>query len=99
MSAPKPAPAEFLITLGDASQIPGMFTGMHLKGHNEPRIAMVGRSNVGKSTLINALLERKLAQTSNEPGKTRAIHFYRWPGAKKIIADLPGYGYARASGT
>jgi len=60
---------------------------------------MVGRSNVGKSTLINVLLGRKLAQTSGQPGKTRALHFYRWPEGKKIIVDLPGYGYAHASKT
>ena len=87
----------FLYTLADPSQFEGLFNGLFLKGHREPRIAMVGRSNVGKSTLINLLLKQTLARTSSEPGKTRAIHFYFWSQAKKIIADLPGYGYARAS--
>lgn len=86
----------FVHTLGDASQIPNLFTGVHLQGRSEPRIAIVGRSNVGKSSLINALLESRVAQTSNQPGKTRAIHFYLWPEAGKIIADLPGYGFAKA---
>ena len=58
---------------------------------------MVGRSNVGKSSLINSLLGTRLAQVSAAPGKTRLIHFYSWQEASKIIVDLPGYGYARAS--
>jgi GTP-binding protein len=70
-----------------------------MKGFREPRIAFVGRSNVGKSSLINSLLGARLAQTSNQPGKTRAIHFYRWGAIGKIVADLPGYGYARAAKT
>ncbi|HUP55950.1 MAG TPA: ribosome biogenesis GTP-binding protein YihA/YsxC [Bdellovibrionota bacterium] len=89
--------AEFIQTLAVPEQIPGIFTGEHLKGRKEPRIIMVGRSNVGKSSLINALLGTRLAQVSNHPGKTRAIHFYLWKEAKKIVADLPGYGFAEAS--
>jgi len=87
---------EFIVTLGDVSGLPGMFQGPFLKGRNQPRIAVVGRSNVGKSSLINALLQAKMAQVSKEPGKTRAIHFYLWKELEKIVADLPGYGYARA---
>jgi GTP-binding protein len=91
--------AEFIFTLGDSSQFSDLFQGQFLKGHSEPRIAMVGRSNVGKSTLINALLKAQLARTSNKPGKTRAIHFYHWKEARRIVADLPGYGYAHAAKT
>lgn len=87
---------EFVTTLGDASQLKDMFNGKFLKGRGEPRVAMVGRSNVGKSSLINALLGTRLAQTSNQPGKTRGIHFYSWKESGRIVADLPGYGYARA---
>ena len=62
-----------------------------------PAAAMVGRSNVGKSSCINALAMRKnLARTSSDPGKTRLINFYRINDAFYLI-DLPGYGYARAS--
>lgn len=62
-----------------------------------PEIAFLGRSNVGKSSLINRLLGRKkLAYTSSTPGKTRALYFYRVNDAFYLV-DLPGYGYARAS--
>ena len=62
-----------------------------------PEIAFVGRSNVGKSSLINALTGRKtLARTSNTPGRTQQINFFRLQDALMLV-DLPGYGYARAS--
>lgn len=64
-----------------------------------PEVAFCGRSNVGKSTLINTVLGRKnLARTSAEPGKTQTINFYRING-KMYLVDLPGYGYAKASKT
>jgi len=57
----------------------------------------VGRSNVGKSSIINALAKKKkLAYTSNTPGKTRLIHLYKFNN-DFVIADLPGYGYAKIS--
>ncbi len=90
-------PASHLLTLGNEEQILNALNGEFLKGRREFRIAMVGRSNVGKSSLINALLKARLAQISKEPGKTRLLHFYDWPETKRIVADLPGYGYARAS--
>ncbi len=64
-----------------------------------PEVAFVGRSNVGKSTLINGLLNRNgLARTSQKPGATKGIHFYEL--AEKVnIVDLPGYGYAKISKT
>jgi GTP-binding protein len=89
--------AVFVHTVGDASQLDDVLKGEFLKGHREPRIAMVGRSNVGKSSLINALVGGTLARVSKEPGKTRCIHFYLWKEPKLMIADLPGYGYAKAS--
>ncbi len=64
-------------------------------GYAQPRIAMVGRSNVGKSSLLNALFQRKVARVSQTPGKTKAIHFFVWEKNNKIVADLPGYGFAK----
>ncbi len=65
-----------------------------------PEIAFIGRSNVGKSSLINSLVVNKIAKTSNTPGRTQTINFFqvRRPGRPHpdfIFADLPGYGYAR----
>ena len=66
---------------------------------NLPEIALIGRSNVGKSSFINTLTNRKkLAKTSNTPGKTRLINFFNI-NEEIIIADLPGYGYAKISKT
>jgi GTP-binding protein len=65
-----------------------------------PEVAFLGRSNVGKSSLINSLVGSKIAKTSNTPGRTQTINFFeiRWPGKPRpelLFADLPGYGYAR----
>jgi len=92
-------PSRWLLTLGDTAQIEGALKGGYLKGNHEPRLALVGRSNVGKSSLINAILGLKLAQTSAQPGKTRLLHFYLWSKPRKILADLPGYGFAKAAKT
>lgn len=60
-----------------------------------PEIAFAGRSNVGKSSALNALVGRKaLARTSKTPGRTQTINFYAL-GAEAVLVDLPGYGYAR----
>jgi GTP-binding protein len=62
-----------------------------------PEVAFAGRSNVGKSSLVNALTGRKtLARTSNTPGRTRQINFFDL-GGRLMLVDLPGYGYARAA--
>jgi GTP-binding protein len=63
-----------------------------------PEVALVGRSNVGKSSLLNALMRRTLARTSAAPGKTRLANFYRvrrGSAPALYLVDLPGYGYAR----
>lgn len=65
--------------------------------NNLPEIAFAGRSNVGKSSLINSLINRKnLARTSQKPGKTRTINFYNIDETFRLV-DLPGYGYAAVS--
>ncbi|MFM1583292.1 ribosome biogenesis GTP-binding protein YihA/YsxC, partial [Helcococcus ovis] len=65
--------------------------------NNLPEIALAGRSNVGKSSLINSLVNRKnLARTSSKPGKTRTVNFYNIDGKFRLV-DLPGYGYAAVS--
>jgi GTP-binding protein len=74
----------------------------HFPPPSLPEVAFLGRSNVGKSSLINTLVEAKLARTSSTPGRTRSINFFevRWPGKPQpevIFADLPGYGYAKLS--
>lgn len=81
--------AEFEYAAGLAEQ---------LKPSDLPEVAFSGRSNVGKSSLINRLLGRKgLARTSATPGKTATVNFYRLESSR--LADLPGYGYARVSGS
>jgi GTP-binding protein len=74
----------------------------HFPAPSLPEVAFLGRSNVGKSSVINTLVETKLARTSSTPGRTRSINFFevRWPGKPNpevIFADLPGYGYAKLS--
>ena len=74
----------------------------HFPAPSLPEVAFLGRSNVGKSSVINSLVGTKLARTSSTPGRTRSINFFeiRWPGKPRpelIFADLPGYGYAKIS--
>ncbi len=82
---------KFLTSAADARQCPPAVL---------PEIAFLGRSNVGKSSVINSLLGEKVAKTSSTPGRTRTINFFevRRPGQPRpdfIFADLPGYGFAR----
>jgi GTP-binding protein len=83
--------AQFVLSAASPSQF--LRTGI-------PEIAMVGRSNVGKSSLINALVKQKLARTSAAAGKTRLVNYYLiespTPNSPSLyLVDLPGYGYAR----
>jgi len=72
------------------------FTKQQLPPPESNEVVFVGRSNVGKSTLINALLGRKIAKVSSKPGKTRSINFYKVSAEEDnfTLVDLPGYGYA-----
>ena len=80
--------AEMIITAGLASQFPV---------HDMPEIAFAGKSNVGKSSLLNTMLNRRaLARTSSQPGKTQTINFYSVQDTFMFV-DLPGYGYAKVS--
>ena len=74
----------------------------HFPSPSLPEIAFLGRSNVGKSSVINSLVGTKLAKTSSTPGRTRAINFFEIriagkPRPELIFTDLPGYGYAKLS--
>ena len=81
-------PCDFFWGTGDINSLPPQ---------SLPEVAFVGRSNVGKSSLINGLAGRKtLARVSQTPGRTREINFFNL-GKKLILVDLPGYGYAKAS--
>jgi GTP-binding protein len=85
--------ARFMLSAMDASHFPAATL---------PEVAFLGRSNVGKSSVINSLLGAKLAKTSSTPGRTRSINFFelRWAGKPQpelIFTDLPGYGYAKIS--
>lgn len=78
---------DFMLSVAQIKQLPAT---------DLPEVAFVGRSNVGKSTLINALTNHKqLARTSNTPGRTQQINLFNL-GGRLILADLPGYGYAKA---
>lgn len=85
--------ARYMLSASDAAHFPP--PGL-------PEIAFLGRSNVGKSSVINTLVGTKLARTSSTPGRTRAINFFeiRHAGQPKpecLFTDLPGYGYAKIS--
>ena len=86
----------FLLSATDVAHFPS-----EAKTFGAPEIAFLGRSNVGKSSLLNALVGEKAAKVSSTPGRTRAINFFSLQDerqrARLIFADLPGYGYAKIS--
>ena len=81
--------AELIISAASAADFPA--SGL-------PEVALIGRSNVGKSTLINALVGQRIARTSAAPGKTRLANYYAIDD-ELFLVDLPGYGYARGGDT
>src|SRR5688572_3788894 len=81
-------PVNFLMGVAQLEQLPQAFPA---------EVAFAGRSNVGKSSLINAIAGRHdLARTSNTPGRTRELNYYIAGNGQLALVDLPGYGYARA---
>jgi GTP-binding protein len=81
-------PAEFVMGCAQIDQLPAP---------DLPEVAFAGRSNVGKSSLINALVnQHRLARSSAEPGRTREVNFFLLDGRLRLV-DLPGYGFAKAS--
>jgi GTP-binding protein len=85
--------SRFLLSVSDVA---------HFPAPSLPEIAFLGRSNVGKSSVINSLVGSKMAKTSSTPGRTRAINFFELriagrPKPEMIFTDLPGYGYAKIS--
>lgn len=85
-----------LLFAGPCDFVLGVAALKQLPPPDLPEVAFIGRSNVGKSSLINALTGRKaLARTSNTPGRTQQLNFFNL-GNRLMLVDLPGYGYARA---
>ena len=79
----------------DVSFVKSAFNTSHYPPPERPEIAFAGKSNVGKSSLINVLVNRKkLARTSSTPGRTQALNFFNM-GNRLCLVDLPGYGFAR----
>lgn len=96
--APDPATAEKgrLLFAGETEFVKGVVAMSGLPPPDRIEVCFAGRSNVGKSSLINALTGRKgLARASNTPGRTQEINFFT-PGDTHYLVDLPGYGYANA---
>jgi GTP-binding protein len=80
----------------EVSFLKGAFNEKHYPPADRPEIAFAGRSNVGKSSLINVLVNRKkMARTSSTPGRTQAINFFEIGKGRMYLVDLPGYGFAR----
>jgi len=77
-------------------ELPAHRAGERPRGLPLPAVAVLGRSNVGKSSLLNAVLDTKVARVSQTPGRTQAIHWYRVDDAFHVV-DCPGYGYAKTA--
>ena len=95
--APEPVEAARKLFAAECRFVAGAANPAALPPETLPEIAFIGRSNVGKSSLINALCGRRmLARTSNTPGRTQQLNFFEL-GGRLMLVDLPGYGYAAAA--
>ncbi len=100
MKAENPTPEGYVLMNRTIELVKTVYEIGQLTEFESSQIAMAGRSNVGKSSLINCLGGRKkLAKISSTPGKTRSINFYQVHPDEFMLVDLPGYGYARCSKT
>jgi GTP-binding protein len=87
-----------LLFAGDATFVKGVVELKHLPPADRTEVCFAGRSNVGKSSLINALTNRaKLARSSAEPGRTRELNYFDVGEGQLYLVDLPGFGYAKVS--
>jgi GTP-binding protein len=85
-----------VVKIESAEYLRSAVTPADLLPDDEPEVAFAGRSNVGKSTLLNVLAGPRIARTSSTPGRTQAINYFRVNDRYRFV-DLPGFGYARAS--
>ena len=90
---------QYMTSIGDTGQIEKLLRDDQLDGHKEARIVFAGRSNAGKSSLLNALTRTKAAHISREPGKTRKVNLFFCSLLERVVVDLPGYGFAKRNKT
>ena len=86
---------KYMTSIGDPKQLDKLLQDESLDGKMEKRVVFAGRSNAGKSSLINSMTRSKIAQISREPGKTRKVNLFFCDYHKKVFVDLPGYGFAK----
>jgi GTP-binding protein len=87
--------AEYITSVGDIAQLPKLLHKQMFSGHAQSRVLFAGRSNVGKSSLLNAITRKNIAHVSKQAGKTRKLNFFLSTYLDKVIVDLPGYGFAK----
>ncbi|MDD7983529.1 ribosome biogenesis GTP-binding protein YihA/YsxC [Lentisphaera marina] len=89
----------YMTSIGDPKQLNSLLKDDVIAGKSEKRIVFAGRSNAGKSSLLNSLTRSKIAQISREPGKTRKVNLFYCSFLKRVLSDLPGYGFAKRNKT
>ena len=89
----------YMTSIGNPKQLDTLLKDNVLDGKSEKRTVFAGRSNAGKSSLLNSLTHSKIAQISREPGKTRKVNLFFCTYHKRVLTDLPGYGFAKRNKT